>query len=77
MKKGYKKSINWLNEAKKQGYEWADAAIDNCKNDDAYTGDCYNPCLSMALTGAFLWENTKQGTAYWKCIVDELTSKGL
>ena len=44
--------LEWFNEAKNQGYKWADAAIRNSNN---LNGE--NPDLATALAAAFVWRD--------------------
>ena len=67
--------IEWLNEAKQQGYDWADAAIENCKKDKPYTGNSVATSLSDAIGGGFVWPAKK--VSYWENIFNELEQKGL
>ena len=64
--------LEWLNEAKKQGYEWADAAIKNNKNPKAYTNS-----LSEALETAFVWADSPEKRKYWFKIDQGLRGGGL
>ena len=75
--KNEKSVIEWLLEAKENDYHWADAAIENCKNDDLYAGNEDASSLSEALGGAFRWGKTKEGLGYWAKKCDELIEKGL
>ena len=70
MKNTEKTIIEWLNEAKEDGYEWADAAIENCTNPFLDSGS-----MHRALLNAFSWSETKQGGPYWRNIYDILFQK--
>lgn len=67
-----KSILEWLEEAKEQGYEWADAAIKNYNYDSdktTYPHQLDNPkSLAEALRGAFDWEKSPEGHKYWKKI---------
>ena len=70
MKNTTKTILEWLQQAKADGYEWADAAIENCKNGkkDAQT-------LRAAIMYAFTWDETPQGAEYWHKIYKSLKEK--
>ena len=55
--------LEWLNEAKEQGYEWADAAIRNY--DPEFTTVKERASLRGALTRAFSWINSPEGEDFW------------
>jgi len=67
--------IEWLNEAKKEGHDWADSAIENCKNSRPYGGDGHVNSLSDAIRGGFVWPDGQ--VLYWEVISNELEAKGL
>lgn len=73
MKNESKTVIEWLNEAKEQGHEWADAAIEN----SSVEPDARRTSLSAAIHCAFIWDGTKEGTAYWRDIFYSLNEQGL
>lgn len=50
----------WFELAKEHGYEWADAAIENCKCPDVSAST-----LRAAVMLGFQWERTKQGHEFW------------
>jgi transcriptional regulatory protein LevR len=67
----------WLEEAKANGYDWADKAIRNMNNDfrhnkEHITGDK----LSSALLTAFLFCETPEGDIYWQDILRKLKFEG-
>ena len=64
--------LEWFNEAKKQGYEWADAAIENNENHEYYANS-----LSEALETAFVWADSPEERQYWFEIVQDLIEEGL
>ena len=64
--------LEWFNEAKKQGYEWADAAIENNEN-----SECYANSLSESLEAAFVWADSPEERQYWFEIVQDLIEEGL
>lgn len=70
MKNTTKKILEWLEQAKADGYEWADAAIENCTyaNNDAQT-------LRAAIMYAFKWGETPQGVEFWHDIYKSLKAK--
>lgn len=67
----------WIMEAKEQGCEWADEAIENAENADA-DGDgleAKHKSLSMTLLSAFNWRKSPQGSSYWRNIYNDLISQ--
>ena len=56
--------LEWLNEAKEQGYEWADAAIRNYNPDFTTIKEREN--LTRAVGNAFSWQDSPEGHAYWE-----------
>lgn len=72
-----RKSIReWLMEAKEQGCEWADEALENAQNADIRCRlGVIELSLSDALTGAFSWSESPQGLAYWYDIHDKLIAQ--
>lgn len=67
--------IEHLASAKAQGYEWADAAINNALNDDENpeNADPVFDTLQNALYCAFFWNETEQGYCFWKDVHDKLS----
>lgn len=55
--------IEWFEQAKAQGFEWADAAID-CTISDGGTS-LRSSNMRKALARAFTWRDTPQGANYW------------
>ena len=62
--------LEWLNEAKQQGYEWADAAIRNYNPDFFRKENVLS--LSDALLHAFNWEETPEKDTYWDHVFDSI-----
>ena len=62
--KTIKTILEWLNEAKEQGYEWADAAIRNYNPD--FTTVKERKSLRDALAGAFAWDKSPEEHNYWE-----------
>ena len=62
--------LEWFNEAKNQGYKWADAAI---RNSDNLNGE--NPDLATALAAAFVWRDSPESDAYWRNIYHKLKNE--
>ena len=60
-----RKNINWL---KKLPEPYKSQAIENCKKDRPYSGDCINSSLWGALAGSFVWKETPHGGEYWKAV---------
>lgn len=78
----------WLHKAKKDGYEWADMAMENFEeyqfikkpNLDIVNKDYLYEKLSEAIVNAFLWNNAlhkgDNGGNYWRDICDNLQENG-
>lgn len=67
--------LEWLNEAKEQGYDWAEAAIKNCIHEWSDTNPPYTvekESLIHALSSAFNWGKSPQKYAYWKVVYEKL-----
>lgn len=62
--------FEWLNEAKEQGYEWADAAIRNY--DPKFTTRKERESLKEALYGAFSWEGSPEKKEFWHGVSESL-----
>lgn len=62
--------LEWLNEAKQQGYEWADAAIRNYNPDFFRKGNVLS--LSDALLHAFNWDVAPEKDGYWESVFDSI-----
>lgn len=62
--------LKWLEEAKQQGYDWADAAIRNY--DPEFSGLNNVKSLTDAIFFAFHWPNSPEGDAFWKSVTDSL-----
>lgn len=75
--KNEKTVIEWLNEAKEQGYEWADAAIENCKTYSHFKGNSPAESLSKSLSQSCVWVDTPEKHSFWQAIHDDLQIKGL
>jgi len=73
MKNATKTILEWLQQAKADGYEWADAAIENAITE---LSDLEEISLSEALAGAFEWGSSEQGHEYWKKIYVNLVNSG-
>ena len=67
--------IEWLEWAKAQGFEWADAAIENAQKE--MTVSLRVGLLSKALAAGFRWRNSPQGIVRWIDIHDTLLEKNL
>lgn len=67
--------LQWLEQAKADGHEWADAAIQNTLNDDPFTGNSECNSLSSALVKGFFWGLTKQGAKYWSEIRSKISNQ--
>lgn len=65
--------IEWLEQAKADGYPWAQSAINQVDKDK------YMQCnsLSHAVGNFAYWEETKEGRQYWDAIQYGLIKKGL
>lgn len=53
----------WPNKAKEEGLEWADAALENAKEQEVL--DCYATSSRRALN-FILWSSTPQGYKFWR-----------
>ena len=62
--------LDWFEEARSAGHEWADAAIENCHQFG--TADMVDISLAEALLGAFDWAETPQGVNFWHAVRDSL-----
>lgn len=62
--------LDWLNEAKEQGYEWADAAIRNY--DPKFMPIRKTNSLIASLENAFVWEGSPEGHDYWRNVIESL-----
>ena len=67
-----KSILEWLNEAKQQGYEWADAAIRNYNSNYAIIKEVET--LSSALIKAFSWRKSPEGFPYWNRVFEIITT---
>lgn len=61
--------LEWFEQAKAEGLEWADAAIKNTKKHKAA-----RPSESMreAVISAFVWEDSPEGYEFWSEIERDL-----
>ena len=64
--------LEWLEEAKQQGYDWADAAIRNYNSNYAIIKEVET--LSAALIKAFSWRKSPEGFPYWTRVFEILTT---
>ena len=64
--------LEWFEEAKQQGYDWADAAIRNYNPNYAIIKE--TKTLSAALTRAFSWRKSPEGSEFWVRIDESLRS---
>ena len=64
-----KTALEWFTQAKADGHEWADAAIENI------TRNCKREYLHEALSVSFKWGSTLQGYEFWEKIYDGLRDK--
>lgn len=62
--------LDWFEEARDAGHEWADAAIENAWQ--AGTAECVDVSLPEALIGAFNFKETTQGFTFWAAVVHNL-----
>ena len=62
--------LEWLEWAKEQGYEWADAAIRNY--DPEFTNRKERESLKEALYGAFYWERSPENKEFWHGVSESL-----
>ena len=64
--------LEWLEEAKQQGYDWADAAIRNYNPNYAIIKE--TKTLSAALIKAFSWGKSPEDYPYWDRVYEILTT---
>lgn len=60
----------WFLQAKQEGYHWADAAIQNSRNNSP--SSVYRGSLSDALHGGFTWHSSPEGDKFWRDIYENL-----
>jgi len=68
--------LEWLERARKYGYPWADAAIENCKKIPFVTLPLKKK-LSDAILDGFLWKQSPEGERFWDSVHDRLLEKNL
>jgi len=61
MKKESKTALEWFEEAKQKGHEWAQLAINNISKDSPRE----YPSISKALALSFAWDQTPEGVEFW------------
>lgn len=66
--------LEWFRQAKADGYEWADAAIENAINHGI--GHIEETSISEALLNGFAWHDTQQGFKHWNYIHENLLLSG-
>ncbi len=66
--------LEWLEQAKSEGYEWADAAIERVNIDRPFTGNAQAFSLSDALNGGFVWPDSEFD--FWQSLVKDLEEQG-
>jgi len=75
--------LEWLEQAKKDGYPWADAAINNAKSCVSAIPNIKSaPCDTIAFklseaVGSFYWKVTSEGHDFWDEIYFELVNEKL
>lgn len=62
----------WLNKAKEEGKGWADAALENAKEQGNLTA--YATGYSQALDAGFIWARTPQVHRFWSDIFFSLST---
>lgn len=68
-----KSILEWLNEAKQQGYEWADAAINNYIRQWAYSSPKNKVnSLVRSLEVAFVWSDSPEKEEFWHGVSESL-----
>ena len=56
----------WFEEAKEQGYEWADAALQYAENHaKEFPGELFADSLQDAVAYGFIWNETNEKQDYW------------
>jgi len=71
--KQLKTILEWLQQAKNEGYEWAESAINQI--------ECDNPLefvdkMSESVLSAFTWRTSIEGLEYWIDICNGLKKQG-
>ena len=61
--------LQWFEQAKAEGLEWADAAIKNTKKNK---GERPSESMREAVLSAFIWEITPEGHEFWSEIESNL-----
>lgn len=56
----------WLNKAKEEGYEWADAALENARIEERLNKRAFD--IYEAILWGFTWGQTSQGSYFWSQI---------
>ena len=74
--KQLKTILEWLEQAKKEGYEWADAAIANEQDQSIAVNFEMADSYSDAIVMGFSWNQTPQGVDFWLSVATELQEKG-
>lgn len=64
-----KTQLEWFKQAKADGHEWADKAIENLINSYEQIKDT---SLANALLGAFEWCESPEGHEFWRNIHNSL-----
>ena len=74
--------LEWFEQAKAEGYEWADKAIYNAHNAPTSEGPdkdiCYKDQIKISLShalSAFWWKKTNEGFGFWDKIYEEIKAK--
>lgn len=67
-----KTALEWFEEARAAGHEWADAAIENLLNSDYASPHIPQESAAEALGKAFLWTDTEEGWHFWDKVHDSL-----
>ena len=60
----------YFQKAKEDGYDWAQAALDNFTA--AKTNDVLCLCLDQAIANAFSWKDSSEGYAHWNKVWEEV-----
>jgi len=66
--------IEWLEQAKADGYPWADAAKENCKKHPLLPNSSYSR-ISDAILNGFNWSSTKEGDVFWDNVHDSISTR--
>ena len=62
----------YFQKAKEDGYDWAQAALDNFNSMTSFEDDVDVETLHEAIDCGFVWSDTPQGYAHWDKVWQEV-----